>query len=131
MPTTALQVSTTVFTEARFWSLVAFSVVLPCAVYVALLAKRSISRITVLLFGLALVAMAGVDVYLLQSLAAAARHTTSPADNAVFVSEVSMALYLLPAMIGGIGVNMTSHVLIQHLFDAERRFDRARSGETL
>lgn len=129
MPTNALQVSTTVFTEARFWSLVVFSVVLPCTVYMALLAKRSISRVTVLLFGLALVAMAGVDVYLLQSLASTARLTASPADNAVFASEVSMALYLLPAMIGGIGVNMTSHVLIQHLFDAERRFDRARSGE--
>ena len=39
------------------------------------------------------------------------------------------ALYLLPAMIGGIGVYMTSHVLIQHLFDAERRFDSNRHNE--
>lgn len=108
----ALRISTTVFTEARFWSLVVFSVVLPCAIYAAL------------------VAMAGVDVYLLQSLASAARQTPSLSDNAIFVSELSTALYLLPAMIGGIGVNMTSHVLIQHLFDAERRFDSNRKNET-
>ena len=125
----ALRISTTVFTEAIFWSLVVFSVVLPCAIYAALLAKRSISRTTVLLFGLALVAMAGVDVYLLQSLASAAKATPSLSDNTLFVSELSTALYLLPAMIGGIGVNMTSHVLIQHLFDAERRFDSNRHNE--
>src|SRR2546429_7504701 len=82
----ALRISTTVFTEARFWSLVVFSVVLPCAIYAALLAKRSISRTTVLLFGLALVAMAGGDVYLLQSLASAARQTPSLSGNALFVS---------------------------------------------
>jgi hypothetical protein len=131
MPTNFLPIATTVFTEARFWTLVVFSVVLPCVVYFALLSKRSISRFTVLLFGLALVAMAGVDVYLLQSLTGMSRQTPSSMDDAIFASELSLALYLLPATIGGIGVHMTSHVLIQHLFDAERRFDRARSGKSL
>jgi uncharacterized protein (DUF58 family) len=123
-------ISNNVYTEARFLRLVFLSVVLPCSIYADLQANRSISRTTVLLFGLALVAMAGVDVYLLQSLASAARLTPSLSDNTLFVSELSTALYLLPAMIGGIGVNMTSHVLIQHLFDAERRFDSARKNET-
>lgn len=72
-----------------------------------------------------------MDVYLLQSLASAARQTPSLSDNTLFVSELSTALYLLPAMIGGIGVNMTSHVLIQHLFDAERRFESARQNEEI
>ena len=122
--------SNNVLTVARLWSLVVFSFVIPCAIYAALLSKRSISRYRVVLCGLALVAMAWVDVYLLQSLASSARQTPSLSDNAIFVSELSTALYLLPAMIGGIGVNMTSHVLIQHLFDAERRFDSNRKNET-
>lgn len=124
-----MQVSTTVFTEMRFWALVVFSVVLPCAVYLALLCKRSISRARVLFFGLALVFIAGVDVYLLQGLATAAKATPSLADNVVFVSELSVALYLLPVLIGGVGVNIVSHVLIRHLEGAERTFERAHPGE--
>ena len=35
-----------------------------------------------------------------------------------------MALYLFPATFGGIGVNVISHVLVQHLVEAEKRFAR-------
>jgi glucan phosphoethanolaminetransferase (alkaline phosphatase superfamily) len=114
--------NTTVFTEMRFWLLVIFSGVLPFAIYWLLLVKRAVSRATVLLLGLSLVAIAGVDVYLLQSLATLAKLTASAADDAVFVSEVSIALYLLPAMFGGIGINIISHVLVSHLIEAETRF---------
>jgi hypothetical protein len=107
----------------RFWLLVLFSGVLPFAIYWALLVKRAISRTGVLLLGLSLVAIAGVDVYLLQSLATLAKLTPSVADDAVFVSEVSIALYLLPAMFGGIGINVISHVLLIHLVEAEARFN--------
>jgi hypothetical protein len=31
-------------------------------------------------------------------------------------------LYVLPALLAGIGVNIASHVIIQHLSDAQRRF---------
>ncbi len=116
--------STTVFFELRFWLLVVFSIVLPLAIYVVLMAKRAISRKTVLLFGCVLIVLAGVDVYLLQSLASSAKTTASVVDDALFLSEVSLALYLLPALIGGVGVNMISHVLINHLTEAEKRFDR-------
>jgi hypothetical protein len=114
--------NTTVFTEMRFWLLVIFSGVLPLAIYWILLVKRAISRTTVLLLGLSLVAIAGVDVYLLQSLATLAKLTPSLVDDAIFASEVSIALYLLPAMFGGIGINIVSHVLISHLVEAETRF---------
>jgi len=114
--------STTVFTEVRFWLLVVFSGALPSAIYWMLLVKRAISRSTVLLLGLSLVAIAGVDVYLLQTLATQAKLTSSLADDAVFVSEVSIALYLLPAMFGGLGINVISHVLVSHLVEAETRF---------
>lgn len=116
------RMSTTVFTEMRFWLLVIFSGVLPFGIYWVLLVKRAISRRTVLLLGLSLVAIAGVDVYLLQSLATLAKLTASLADDAIFVSEVSIALYLLPAMFGGIGINVISHVLVSHLVEAETRF---------
>lgn len=118
--------STTVFTEVRFWLLVIFSGVLPCAIYWMLLVKRAISRSTVLLLGLSLVAIAGVDVYLLQSLAAQAKVTSSLVDDAVFASEVSIALYLLPAMFGGLGINVISHLLVSHLVEAETRFKESR-----
>jgi hypothetical protein len=114
--------NTTVFTEMRFWLLVLFSGVLPFAIYWILLVKRAVSRTTVLLLGLSLVAIAGVDVYLLQSLATQAKLTASVADDAIFASEVSIALYLLPAMFGGIGINVISHVLVSHLNEAETRF---------
>lgn len=114
-----------VFVELRFWLLVVFSVVLPAVAYAVLMAKRSISRKTVAALGLALVLVAGVDVYLLQSLAVLAKATPSVADDGVFLSELSIALYVLPLMLGGIGVNLISHVLLRHLDAAEKRFERS------
>ena len=119
---------TTVFPEVEFWLLVALSAVLPVVIYGALLAKRAISRTAVLILGIALVVIAGVDVYLLQRLATAAKESSSLADDALFVSEVSLGLYLLPALFGGIGVNLVSHVLIRHLVEAEKQFEREHPG---
>ncbi|MBU1351388.1 MAG: hypothetical protein KKB95_05800 [Gammaproteobacteria bacterium] len=116
--------SLSVFVELRFWLLVAFSLVLPTGIYGLLLATQSISRMAVLGFGIALVLIAGVDLYLLQSLATVAKNTPSLADDAVFISELSLALYILPVVFGGIGVNLISHVLLRHLTEAEKRFDR-------
>lgn len=120
--------STTVFTETRFWLLIASSLLLPFGIYGLLLARKSVSRTRVLMLGLAMVAMAGIDVFLLQHLAAMARLSPSLSDDAVFVSELSVALYLLPAMFGGIGVNIISHVLMTHLVEAQKRHDKERSS---
>lgn len=119
--------SLSVFVELRFWVLVVFSLILPVGIYTLLLVKRVISRMAVLGFGVALVLIAGVDVYLLQSLASLARHTPSLADDAMFLSELSIALYVLPVVFGGIGVNLISHVLLRHLSEAEARFDKEHS----
>ena len=113
-----------VFVELRFWLLVVFSVVVPVGIYGALLATRSISRFAVLWFGVAMVLIAGVDVYLLQTLATLAHTTTSLTDDIVFTSELTVALYVLPLVFGGMGVNLISHVLLRHLSEAEGRFDR-------
>lgn len=114
--------NTTIFTEVEFWFLITFSFVLPVWIYWSLLSKRTIAQTTVLLLGAALVAIAGVDVYLLQALNSMAKLSPSLVSDTLFVSEVSVALYLLPAMFGGIGINLVSHVLINHLQDAEKRF---------
>jgi len=86
--------------------------------------KKAISRKTVLLLGLVMIVTAGVDVLLLQQLKGLAQSSSSTFDNVFFVSELSIALYLLPALFAGLGINMISHVLINHLVDAERRFAR-------
>ncbi|MCE1192479.1 MAG: hypothetical protein LWW96_10025 [Acidovorax sp.] len=120
--------SLSVFVELRFWVLVVFSLVLPGAIYAVLLVSRSLSRAAVLGFGVALVLIAGVDGYLLQSLANLARTSPSLADDAVFLSELSIGLYVLPLVCGGIGVNLLSHVLLRHLAEAEARFEKEHPG---
>ncbi len=112
-----------VFVELRFWLLVAFSVVVPACLYAGLLLTRTISRGAVLAFGVLLMIIVGVDVYLLQSLTALARLTPSLSDDTLFVSELSIALYVLPLLYGGIGVNLISHVLLHHLTAAEELFE--------
>jgi hypothetical protein len=117
-------VDESVFVELRFWLLVLSSLVVPLVLVWACLTVQALSRSAVLAIGLALVAMAGFDVYLLQVLAQLAKQTPSTADDDVFDSEITVGLYLLPALLAGIGVNVISHVLIQHLTDAQQRFFR-------
>lgn len=112
----------TVFSEIKFWLMMLISFILPFGLYSVLMMKRAISRQTTLMLGFALVAIAGLDVYFLRMLAAAAKLTPSLADDTVFISEVSLALYILPVMFGGIGVNIISHVLVKHLDEANERF---------
>lgn len=113
-----------VFAELYFWLLVVCSVVLPAAIYIALLFKRAVSRATILLLGLTLVAVSGVDVFLLQRLEAMSKLSPSLLDDAVFNSEVTIGFYLLPALFAGIGIDVISHVLIRHLDKAQKTFRR-------
>src|SRR5450755_142798 len=120
-----------VFVELKFWLLVLFSLVAPAIIVWGCFTVRALSRNTVLVIGLVLVGIAGFDFYLLQALAKAALKTPSLADDALFDSEITVGLYVLPALLAGIGINVTSHVLIQHLTDAQQRFvqtERASSG---
>jgi hypothetical protein len=116
-----------VFVELKFWVLVGLSLLSPAMIYGYLIRKQAIVRSTVALLGVCLVSIAAFDVYLLQSLAVAARHSLSSLDDAVFASEVSIALYALPICFGGIGVNLISHVLISHLSKAERKFAQSQA----
>jgi hypothetical protein len=111
-----------VFVEFEFWLLVLFSILMPTAIIWISLTIRKVSRNHVLAVGLLLVAIAGVDIYLLQALQRRSRETASTADDVIFDSEITVGLYVLPALLAGIGVNVVSHVIIQHLSDAQRRF---------
>lgn len=85
-----------------------------------------------LLLGITLVAIAGFDVVFLHRTAIVARAALSPAQDIVFGSEISFALYLFPLMFGGIGVNIVSHVMVSRLISAEKRFAREHpDGEAL
>ena len=117
----------TVFFELEFFLLIASSIVIPIGIYVFLLRTRAISRLTVLVFASILVALSGVDVFLLKTLSRLAKVTLSLLDDKLFSSELSVALYILPVLFAGIGVNLLSHVLIAHLTDAEQKFDQKQA----
>ena len=87
--------------------------------------KRAISRLAVLLFGITLVMIAGVDFYLLHSLAGEIKRAVT-ADDAILIDEISFALYVLPALFAGVGINVVSHILVSHLVDAEERFKQEK-----
>lgn len=114
------------FFQAEFFLLILFSFLIPAAIYLIMMIKHTISRMTVLLFGVTLLVLAGVDVVLLHHLANETRQTAILFTDKIFTSELSLALYLLPLVSAGIGINIVSHVLITHLNEAERNFDRAQ-----
>ncbi len=112
------------FFEIEFSLLVVFAIILPASIYSYMMWKKAISRKSVLLFGFALIAIAGVSIYLLQRLNVIAKTSPSLLDDRIFSSEVSIALYLLPLLFAGVGVNLISDILIRHLDDAERQNDQ-------
>lgn len=114
----------TVFLELEFVLLVAASIVAPTIIYGYLFKTKAISRAVILSFALILIALSGTDIFLLKRLAIMAKATSSIHDDWLFTSELSMALYLLPAVFAGIAVNLLSHLLIGHLAVAEKKFDQ-------
>jgi hypothetical protein len=116
--------SQTVFFEFQFFALVASSIVAPTAIFGIMLWKQAMSRVTVMLFGIALIVLSGIDVALLVWLDSASKLTPSLVDDKFFTSEVSIALYVLPAVLAGIGTNIVSQLLVSHLEKLERQFDR-------
>lgn len=113
-----------VFIRIEFFLLVFFSLILPITIYAYMMWKRAISRKTVFFLAIMLIALSGIDILLLQQLKGQAELSPSLIDNGLFGSEMSLALYLLPALFAGLGINVLSHLLISHLSQAERQFDR-------
>jgi hypothetical protein len=117
------------FLEGEFWTLVVVSLVVPAAVFVWLIRRRKISRLAVTLIAVALVVLSGVDAILLQRLSAMAKITPGIGDDRVFASEFSLALYILPLLTAGIGINLLTHVLNRHLIIAELEYDLEHEEE--
>lgn len=113
-----------VFVEKEFFLLIVVSIILPVGLYAVMMMKKSLSRAKVMLLGVTLVLISGANVVLLHRLAAMAKVSTSLLDNRFFSSEISLALYLVPALFAGIGINIISHVIVRHLEDAEKQFER-------
>jgi hypothetical protein len=118
--------STSAFVEIEFWALVVSSLVIPAAIYAGMVTRRQISRVTVFAFGMLLIVLSGLDLLLLRHLMSVAGSSVSLLDHFVFKSEFSAALYILPLLSGAVGTNLISHVLVQHLEEAEKRHERDR-----
>jgi len=113
-----------VLIEIYFSLLMVFSLLLPAAIYSYLMWKKAISRKAVLLLGIILIVISGADLFLLEHLIEMAKVTPTLLNGMLLKHESSVALYLLPLIFAGVGVNIISHILIAHLVDAEKRFDR-------
>ena len=103
------------FLQFEFALLILLSFVLPIRVYVVMYRKTSIARRTLVILALALIVMSGADFVLLQRLADVASQTPTHADDWIFSSQLSIALYLVPAIFTGIGMNLLTQVLITPL----------------
>jgi len=113
-----------IFVEKEFFLLIVVSIILPVSLYAFMMMKQSLSRAKVMLLGVTMVFISGANVVLLHRLAAMAKASRSLLDDGMFSSEISLALYLVPALFAGIGINIISHVIVRHLEDAEQQFDR-------
>src|ERR1039458_7998552 len=100
-----MQVSESVFIEGDFIALIVFSILLPVGIYIYMMWKKAISRTVVLLLSIILIAISG---FLLERLTAMAKTSASLFDDIFFASEMSVALYLLPLLFAGIGMNLIS-----------------------
>ena len=108
------------FIHIEFWLLLFASLAVPLMIYAGLLWARRISRLSILGFASVLLLLSAADVLLLQHLARIARLSPSVFDDKVFASEFSLTLYLLPLLSAGIGINLISNVLTEHLQQASR-----------
>ncbi|MGH8492302.1 MAG: hypothetical protein ACRERR_04260 [Moraxellaceae bacterium] len=106
---------TVTWLRVEFWWLVLTSLALPLYIVVHLLRVRDISRWLLLAFSLFLLLLSGLDIILLKDVMALAQHSRTLLDDTVFLSEYSLALYLLPLLAAGLGINLLSHVITQHL----------------
>jgi hypothetical protein len=115
--------------ESRLLLILALSIFIPIVLYGLMMWKKSISRKTVVLLALVLLSTAGLDIFLLRKLSLMAERSPVVSNSYFLSNEVSIALYLLPALFAGIGINMLSHILVSHLAEAETKFDEEHKAD--
>lgn len=114
------------FLVLEFYGVLVTTFVLPVLIYIYMLKKRSISRYHVVVYGVVLVSLSALSAFFLSRLREMSLLSVSLTDEKLFASEISIALYIVPAIFAGIGINIISHVLIDHLQSAERRYAEAQ-----
>ncbi len=115
---------TSAFLTIEFWALVIVSFVVPCMIFITVIRKRRLKRAHVLFIGLVLVILAGTDVILLRQLEILARETSNLMDDTLFLSEHSLALYVLPLVSGALGTDLLSHIITSRLVIAEHETEK-------
>ena len=120
----------TIYLEYEFWGLLVCTIILPAGIFVWMTWKRKFSRTTLLMIGTLLVFLSGLDAIFLQRLSAKAKASANLLDDRIFASEISITLYIIPLILAGIGVNLLSHVLCEHLTIAELDHNKRANEET-
>ncbi|MEI7435939.1 MAG: hypothetical protein WCL16_03915 [bacterium] len=118
-----------VYLQGEFFGLVVVSLLMPAILYVWLIRKRKVSRIAIVVIAIALIVLSGLDVILIKRLSMISKMTMDISDNLIFASEFSVALYMLPVIMAGIGVNLLTHVMSEHLIIAELEYDKTRKKD--
>ena len=122
----ATMAMTPVYFEMQLLLLILASIVLLLGIYGFLYRRSAIGRGTVMVFALVLLVIAGTDVALLHGLNGRIQEGPLLLYGHLFSEQLATALYVLPAVLAGLGINLMSHVLIHHLNEAEQRFDYER-----
>ena len=118
-----------VYLEFEFWGLLFGSVVLPTVILIWMVRKRTFPSLGLSTVGVVLVILSGIDAVFLQRLSTKAKASASLLDDRIFASEISIALYIIPLILAGIGVNLASHVLCNHLKIAELEDEGEADGD--
>ncbi len=108
-----------IYLEFEFWGLLVCTLILPFVIFLWMMWKKTFARISLILIGILLVFLSGLDAVFLQRLSAKAKASADLFDDRIFVSEISITLYIIPLILAGVGVNLASHVLCNHLNIAE------------
>jgi hypothetical protein len=101
--------------RVELWALILTSIAVPTAIIWHLVRVVRISRAFLIAYSLALMIISGFDLVLIKAIGALAQQTSSLADDRIFVSEYSLALYLLPLISATVGINLLSYTITRHL----------------
>ena len=108
-----------VFERVPFWVLIVSSLFIPVWMCWMMLSRKYTSRRRALTFGVSLLLLSALDLILLPVLYNEAKQSLSTSDDVVFASSYSVALYLLPLISAGLGINLVGHCLRSRLKFAE------------
>lgn len=100
--------------------LIFFGVIPSFAIYLLLYLKKSTSPLVVFLCGIGLIFVSVVTLFKLGDISEMARVYLNPTGYKQVMTESRLALYVLPFLSAGVGSNLISHVLLQHLRRTEQ-----------